>query len=516
MRAFLASLAVLFALLTLRILHYKHFTIDEFQYAHASWLVAHGQIPYRDFFNDRFPLLYQTLGAVPLLGNAKPQDILLLRWAMLPALAAIVACCAVLNRRRGAVTALLGVLFLLATPAFTTRATEIRPDPLAFALFLCAIAVLSSNRIRTSVAAPIAGCLVASSLWTSLKVAVYGVVFIALLWRRKTLPRFVAGFAVVVALIAAYLLMSRSMTDWFTWSVKWAWVHEAEYPAFPRYTAAIPFLRDSWWLLVLGLIGWIRDLRSSDILLALALPATLLSFAIQRAPFEYSLLPFIGVLAIFASRAMGMLFERNRAVVAILAGAISIYSAIQTWRAASQSNEVQLTTLRRLDVVTKPTDAVYDNTGAYFARPNAWYFFYTDEVLRRRLGSAMTASVEEALLRSQAPAVLMDRRFNGLPPELQTFIRDHYQPYSGDICLWGMRFGNASGQFWAIQSGEYFVDPPMPLTIDGQRIASAVFPLSAGSHSVSGGSPFLILWLPRDRRPYVPSTLPARSVFSFL
>src|SRR5439155_25509922 len=51
----LSAIAVVFGSLTIAVLRNKHFTIDEFQYAHSAWLVAHGHVPYRDFFNDRFP-----------------------------------------------------------------------------------------------------------------------------------------------------------------------------------------------------------------------------------------------------------------------------------------------------------------------------------------------------------------------------------------------------------------------------------------------------------------------------
>ena len=514
MRALLSLLAIAFGLVALRILQHKAFTIDEFQYAHASWLVAHGQIPYRDFFNDRFPLLYQALGSLPFLKNARPQDIILLRWAVLPVLIAIAALHAFLNHGRGA---LLGVVLLLSTSTFTTRATEIRPDALAFALFLAAIALLSSERLDPRLAAFLAGCLVAASLWTSLKAVIYGSVFLLLFKRRKILPLFLAGFAVIVALIATYLLLSHSMTDWFTWSVRWAFVHEAQYPAFPRYTTALPFLRDYWWVVAFGVIGWVKDLRSSDFLLVFALPLTLLSFAIQRAPFEYSLIPFIGILTIFASRGVVMTLERWRvATIVLCAYGLSI-GAFRSWQSSAPIADLQLQTLRRLGAITSPTDAVYDNSGSYFARPNAWYFFYTDEVLRRRLGNSMTTAVEEALLRSQAPAVMMDLRFNGLPAQLQTFIVEHYQPYCGDIRLWGMRFSpDADGRFWAIQSGSYFVYPAAPLVVDGNRIATTVFHLDAGEHRVSGPIAFSILWLPRDGKTYVPAAPPPRSLFSFL
>src|SRR4029077_20902736 len=235
--------------------------------------------------------------------------------------------------------------------------------------------------------------------------------------------------------------------------------------------AAVPFLRDYWWLLVFGLAGWLADLRSGETLLLFALPSTFLSFAIQRAPFEYSLIPFIGILTIFASRGVLWLVERWRIATMILCAYGVSIAAFRSWQLGAPIADLQLATLRRLAAATSPSDAVYDNSGAYFARPHAWYFYYTDEVLRRRLGDSMTGAAEEAIRRSQAPAVVMDLRFNGLPPQLQAFIRDHYQPYCGDLRLWGMRFGPAANaEFWAIKDGAYFVSPPAAVTIEGSRI----------------------------------------------
>ncbi|HUJ15644.1 MAG TPA: hypothetical protein VL284_17790, partial [Thermoanaerobaculia bacterium] len=325
-----------------------------------------------------------------------------------------------------------------------------------------------------------------------------------------------------------YLVLSGSASDWFLWTVRWAWIHEREYPHFPWFTTALPFLRDSSWLLLLCLAGWITELRAGerDVLLLLALPSTLLSFAAQRAPFEYSLIPFIGIAVIFAARGVAALVNvRNRvltAAVAFVCAAGMAADVPRTFQAAIPSNDAQLATLTRLGMATAPNDAVYDNTGAYFARPNAWYFFYTDEVLRRRLFSTMTIEVEEALRRTQAPAILIDLRFRGLPPRLQAFLLEHYQPYFGDLRLWGMRFGPAASvdaQFWAIRDGEYFVYPNTTLLVDGQAVTTGIVRLRAGPHRVVfSGKPaaFALLWLPRDGKPYVPSSSPAPNVFSDL
>ena len=47
---------------TIRMTLFKSYALhgfrDEFQYAHAAWLVSKGAVPYRDFFDHHFPLLY--------------------------------------------------------------------------------------------------------------------------------------------------------------------------------------------------------------------------------------------------------------------------------------------------------------------------------------------------------------------------------------------------------------------------------------------------------------------------
>ena len=61
----------------------KMYSIDEFQYAHAAWLVAQGQVPYLDFFDHHFPFLYQLLGGIFVFGEPEPIDIAWLRVGML-------------------------------------------------------------------------------------------------------------------------------------------------------------------------------------------------------------------------------------------------------------------------------------------------------------------------------------------------------------------------------------------------------------------------------------------------
>ncbi|RYZ34176.1 MAG: hypothetical protein EOO72_13355, partial [Myxococcaceae bacterium] len=166
-RALRWGLGVVLGLLALqaaRLALHKAFSIDEFQYAHAAWLMAHGQVPYRDFFEVHFPLVYQVLAPLFRLLGDDPRNVLALRAAMLVPLAGACVSVFLLNRREGRIAALLAPVLLLCTPGFLHFATEVRPDALTAALFLGALAALAvqPGSARSSF---LAGALLAASAW---------------------------------------------------------------------------------------------------------------------------------------------------------------------------------------------------------------------------------------------------------------------------------------------------------------------------------------------------------------
>jgi hypothetical protein len=113
----------------------KSFSIDEFQYAHAAWALAHGQIVYRDFFEVHFPLLYQLLAPLMAGYNVPPDRIMLLRYAMGPIVLATGWSLWRINRSQGMWVALWGPVLLFSSQPYVAMATEIRPDSLATMLY---------------------------------------------------------------------------------------------------------------------------------------------------------------------------------------------------------------------------------------------------------------------------------------------------------------------------------------------------------------------------------------------
>lgn len=547
-RVALVAGLVSFALQAVLLAHVKYFSLDEFQYAHAAWLVAQGQVPYRDFFEVHFPLVYQVLAPVFLVAGDDPRAITLLRLGMLPFLLLACVAAAVLNRGQGRVATLAAPLLLLALPPFVTLATEIRPDAVACALFLAALAALRSVRASDQSAGFASGLLAVASVWGSQKAAFYGAVFalafvidVTIATRggsaagaRRLLrspAAFVLGAASGLATIAAYLTATASWTAWWEWCFAWAAAHQRGYPGFGWGRYLFPILLDAPWLFALAVWGATRTayelrargrdaLQSADLLLLAALASTFASFALQRAPYPYSLLPFLAVTTILAARAVAdLLGGRTRPVLRAAAGLVLLAGlALQgatLARFVAASSAGQLAVLERVARLTAPTDAAYDNSGGYVARPHAYRYFYTDSFLRESIPETLVREVPQAILDRGAVLHLRDLRFDTLPAPLRTFLATHFQPLDGDVALWGQHYvvpagGPFEATFLAVRDDAYFVTPATALehgvlTIDGVPVTEPVFRLAKGERRIVYTGPpgeLDILWLPRDGRPW--------------
>src|SRR5581483_468128 len=510
----------------------KSFSIDEFQYAHAAWLVAHGSVPYRDFFEVHFPLVYQALAPV---------------FAILGFLALACFGAAGINRREGRVDSLLAPLFLLALPPFVTLAIEIRPDAAACALFLAALGALRAARLGDRAAGFASGAFLVAAVWSSQKAAFYGSIFaIALVsdvlrrLRRKSAGAsallrsplfFCLGALSVAGAVALYLTVTRSWAAWWSWCFVWAAAHERGYPGFSWRRYFDPIALDALWALGLGGLGLAttvrrltdgrRALSDPDLLLVAAVPSTLASFALQRAPYPYSLLPFLAVAAVLAARGAALLLAAASAVqrvsaAVLLACVLGLQSAAIA-RFVASSNAHQLAVLGRVAELTAPSDAAYDNSGGYVSRPHAFFYFYTDSYLRESIPEKLARDVPRAILANGAVLSLVDLRFDSLPDDLRAFVARHFQPVDGDIALWGQHYvvpdgGRLADTFLAVRSDRYFVAPPEALgdgtlRIDGEPVTGPGLSLAAGTHALAYDGPAReldVLWLPRNGERWTP------------
>ncbi|MFP2926220.1 hypothetical protein ACLESO_13580, partial [Pyxidicoccus sp. 3LG] len=201
------------------------------------------------------------------------------------------------------------------------------------------------------------------------------------------------------------------------------------------------------------------------------------------------------------------------AVVALLAVQLVRLEALLGGGGNARQREV----LARIGTLTGPEDVVYDNSGGYVSRPHAHFYFYTDAYLRGSEAVRLAREIPEALVAKECVLRVDDLRTSGLPLELRSFLDENYQPFDGDIHVWGRRYVITEGQsleghFLAIRDDHYFVEPAEALTrgrlfVDGVRVTEPALSLRRGEHVVryeGAGGHFHLLWLPRDGRRWTP------------
>lgn len=321
-------LTLYFAVQVVRVGLLKNYSIDEFTYAHAAWLISKGQVPYRDFFCHHFPLAYYIQALPFLFLDDDPNNVRFLRVVMLPFLGLLCMVVVYINGRRARGCGVVTPFLMLSVPAFVLFAVEIRPDPIALTLFLCAVAVLHGSKAPPAIRGYVSGVLLGTSVWVSEKVLVYGVVFaigllIDLLYNRKrnegyllTSPvAFVLGGATAAAAIVLYMTATHSWKPWFQWSIQWSAQYQERHGGFPwqrHFWRTFPQFR---WLVPFAALGIVETLRSPkwsgpdrwtnpDLLLCGAMATTILSLSMQKAAYAYSLLPILAVGCIFAARGL--------------------------------------------------------------------------------------------------------------------------------------------------------------------------------------------------------------------
>jgi hypothetical protein len=527
---------------------FKRFSIDEFQYAHAAWLVSHGKLPYRDFFEFHFPLPY--LGYSFFI-NDSPGSIARLRLVMLAFFALTSFALYRINRREGLALALTGPIVAATTMPFAFFATEIRPDAVAFGLFLSALSLLYPAPASRGRAAA-AGVLWGLALFATQKAIIYSaplgavIVLNAFIARApRVWPRLLAswvplalGAAGVGLAILLYFAVTHSGALWFHQTLIWAYYHEQHYPGFSWTVYGVPALESATVLFGLGLLGAARalfELRRSparsadpDLALLLVLGSALFSFGFARAPFPYALLPGLGMLCAFVPRGLAVILAGIRRIPAADPLRLALFTLCllglallgpRTGFAEAEkklvpNNGYQYETLATLARLTKVSDPVYDNSGGFVARPHVGFRFYTSALDRQVEATQLPVSVPHAIHEVGCTALLMDARFRGLPPLLIRYLTQHFQPYSADVWLWGQRFSPSASAstFDAVRDADYFVEPETMagaggLTIDGAAVGSSVFHLSRGNHRVGYAGTvrqFSILWLPADKQRYRP------------
>jgi hypothetical protein len=345
MRKFLASPRLLITVLLLIIvvaqlaridstLH-RWFNADELEHLHATWCLAQGMVPYRDYFEHHTPLLYAMLA--PVLALMKPEAsydaainaILACRWIMYALGCLILYLTYRLGREMHSRTAgLLAVIFTLSTMMFIDRTTEIRPDMLSVPAMLATLILTTrafhpNSKFRNSQFF-LAGILSALSILATPKTLFfldgYALAFIVLLykqnptWRHRIqqLAIYLVGVAIPFALTLVIFATFNGAAEFVThnfllnahWKFhldKWEQIHNLAY--------------ENPLLVALGTAGLLQALstplfnrkskngipKSANPLPALSLLALIFGIKIIPVPYTEYFLMLIPLLAIYQS-----------------------------------------------------------------------------------------------------------------------------------------------------------------------------------------------------------------------
>ena len=440
-----AGLALAFALaLRVGLVRARYFDTDELEHLHAALLVAHGNVPFRDFFEHHGPLFWAALApavsgfrssyAAALAGRAAVS----LAWLGLLALA--------LRRREGAdrLEGAAAAVLLAFFGAFAQKSLEIRPDvPAAF--LLMAAAWIGASRRKD--AGAWCGILLGLGAWLSPKI-VFGAagLLAAALWRRRASDarafalQAVAAAAAVAALGLWWFAARGALRPLWELYVVFNGRFHSGAAAWPA-TLRPSLLSDpaTWLLGAAGLARWRRRPEEAGIF-----SGAFAGLFISPSAYPQYLLFVAPALCVLAASALDGWVRAGRAPAlraALAAGTVILASAAPAAEALSrikQGNALQRERWACVDARVPPDGPVLDVwSGDSFARPHAAKIWFLPEDEQANLNldwvvDGLIAGLRDPRTRG---VIWCESCFARLPPRFSVEARRLYAP-SGCGRLW--------------------------------------------------------------------------------
>ena len=476
-----AWLLAAIALLVTRAL-YDQFDSDEFQHGHIAWLMANGQLLYRDFWEHHGPLFALANGWLLKVSGAAPGlDVLfacrlgsVLATAGIGALTYATARLLTLSRllSLGSAALLLSLLFV------QDKGAECRPDTWQNLLWLAGFALTLLNlRRRQAGIALLAGFLLGLALLSNLKAAI-GPLCIALYFifggRLHRLPvaavvrelaLLAAGGTVALAAVAAWFASQGALAELWHFNVTWNLIAAQGETGNGRGLGYLGLMlrHQAPFLLAVAAGVWFagRLPRAEGGLLLVVAAGTGLGWALNNYT-QYFLifLPLWCVVGAFgAGELLRVLRERvgvtgERAGLAALLAGIALlgWTAVRFTPLAEHPNlAVQkslASLLLRATERHEPVGVIWDYCGGFVFNQPVQYYWAAEPSIGRAVvrdtrwnptgadpfGEAWTTALE-----AQQVRFIVGREsdlFRGLPAATQAYVREHYR---NNGCLWKRR-----------------------------------------------------------------------------
>lgn len=410
---------------------------DEIEHIHSGWYVDQGKIPFTDFFQHHHPTFWYAMIPIFKVFGHTVNAIRALRVTMLLQVLAIawftwrIAIVSTNSREIGAIA----VITLLSLIMFLKKGLEIRPDvpqTLAGMISIYYLLIfLRDGRRRYLV-----WCSLALSISfvflqkAALLIAVYGILFVWLLYKRrlgwKDLVVFGSIFTLPLLAGVAWLVYTGSWNDYVLTNWKLNLNFARSKPAWLAMQFTL-FENTIFWLLAACSSIYIllrKDIPGSiKIVTFLGLALYVPLYGLKRVHAQY-FLPALPLLCVTAAAGMTWLFERLRLnafykIVLVLLVISQPASYMNSYKHNFGGNRSHLRAIKFVLENTQPTDCVYDGMPKFNVfRPDIHYFWYSikderglgtyNQLTNNRFGELDLP----ALIREKKPRIISDFLFN--------------------------------------------------------------------------------------------------------
>ena len=557
----LLSLTLIFAISrSINIGLNRVFVLDEFYYAHQSWLASwsgHG-LSELVFKGEHFMPALVYLPFTLLAGN-DPGHLDYLRYGALVFLFLGVGLSSYLAYKMNPISrvaAFVCPVLLLSMHHFLKFGSQIRPDMLALALFLITLACLLNQSSKQRWWTVLAAIALMMAVLTSTKAIVYGaglglVFFYEILTRKREDKKvfkhpwyFLLACLIGTFAFILFLLMSGELGGFWQGKVQTTLDHQKHYPGISISQFLSPFMKQNFLVLCLSWLGVVLYCYQviSECIVARKLPSGFsllvifswlgawLSFVLQRAPYPYSLLPvtvfssiFATYMLCFCAHKLPTKFSHHPRVVVSVVIVFCVIAGLNIYGESKidRDNGRQVEVLSSIGQLTDANDTIYDMSSSFVFRPHAYHLLIMDRFRINMYKDQVIRDLPQVLKDRETSIFIEDVRFakNFWDTDLGDHVKNNYVKYNNDIWIWGKKFLSQpdgikpqESSFYAIKDGEYFVYSVSEssdaefIEIDGATLKEKVVCLKKGEHQIkhNRASEFYLIWLPRNETPFEP------------
>ena len=471
----------------------RFFTVDEYQYGHATWLVAQGRVPFVDFFEHHFPLSY-VLHA-PLFTGERDfvASALLLRkivfvyWILVGLIAA--GTCFAVTRDR-----LAAVLVAFVPPSFgfgLMSAVDYRADNLAAVYYAACLLLLESNRDRNNrTLAIICGLLAATAVAMTQKLVFFaGGTFAMMLvidqvTRSRGLDRrpfialplpFLASGALLSTVLIGIAAALGMLPAGIDATIFQAIEHEQAYERFSIFGEG--YVTRFWNLtwpttsaILVFAAGFVLTRAGRFWLIPMVFSAV--GLWLYSSPYPYNFVFLCWTIGVAAVRGFALFVKALETRIPALQDTgvllyllpLAVLSSQFSFVAGASTNAHQLQVLAKIERFGEPTDAVIDSAGGAMFSPHASYYFYHGNAHRRMFRDYFATELADDYRRSQALFWIWDMRSQKLPKAPRDYLERHYVHGGDGLYVLGVRTPvtratTKSFVFDAVRAGSYRVFP---------------------------------------------------------